>query len=427
MGTFRPDIRRWLVLRRWPSRRALISLTVLVLLGLAHAPILRLLAWPLRAGGSGTACDCFCIHGSELGVDGFEVFEQAAAWHHGARGAKDPLAPAANHAHRGDRRGAVVRADLPERVGQARRAAGRCLPDPRRGRRRLEEAHAMEDWLKEHPGATVSLACSPFSSGRLRYVFNKVIGPADAERVRLRSCPILDRRIETWWRSRKGVKDFMYAWLELIYAWAEGDDARPVPAGAAAFQQEIRDHHRRGCPMKRPSAAGGWSSPRRHPDSRFRHEAADLAAAGPLARRGRPSAEGRRRGALERRLNTRPFVAAALVHGGWAPKIILNTVAAHPNQVSGEVPPSFEINLKVLDYGGVPRDRVVLLDSDVKTTFDEAKAVAGYLAEHPARKTADRHRRAPYPAGATGSFSRSWPIGGSGGRDRDVLGADGRV
>ena len=43
-----------------------------------------------------------------------------------------------------------------------------------------DEAHAMADWLKEHPGATVVLACSPFGSGRLRYVFNKVLGPADA-------------------------------------------------------------------------------------------------------------------------------------------------------------------------------------------------------------------------------------------------------
>ena len=85
-------------------------------------------------------------------------------------------------------------------------------------------------------------------------------------------------------------------------------------------------------------------------------------------------------------LNTRPFVAAALVHGGWAPKILLNTVAAHPSEISGAVPPYFEITLKVLDYGGVPRDRVVLLDSAAATTFDEAKAVADYLADHPAKR-----------------------------------------
>ena len=74
------------------------------------------------------------------------------------------------------------------------------------------------------------------------------------------------------------------------------------------------------------------------------------------------------------------------MHGGWAPKILLNTVAAHPNQVSGEVPPFFEINLKVLEYGGVPPDRVVRLDSKAKTTFDEAKAVAEYLADHPVKR-----------------------------------------
>ncbi len=75
-------------------------------------------------------------------------------------------------------------------------------------------------------------------------------------------------------------------------------------------------------------------------------------------------------------LNTRPFVAAALVHGGWAPKILLNTVIAHPNQVSGAVPPYLEINEKILAYGGVPRERVVALDYAAATTFDEAKAVA---------------------------------------------------
>ena len=85
-------------------------------------------------------------------------------------------------------------------------------------------------------------------------------------------------------------------------------------------------------------------------------------------------------------MNTRPFVAAALVQGGWAPKILVNTVADHPNQVSGAVPPSFEIIAKVLAYGGVPPDRVVRLDSAVKTTFDEAKAVADYLAGHPVKR-----------------------------------------
>ena len=84
----------------------------------------------------------------------------------------------------------------------------------------------------------MKIACSPFASGRLRYVFNKVLGPVDAQRVRLAILPDPDCRMESWWRSRGGVKEFMYGWLGLIYAWAKGDEARPRPVGAAAFQRK---------------------------------------------------------------------------------------------------------------------------------------------------------------------------------------------
>jgi uncharacterized SAM-binding protein YcdF (DUF218 family) len=84
--------------------------------------------------------------------------------------------------------------------------------------------------------------------------------------------------------------------------------------------------------------------------------------------------------------NTRPFVAAALVHGGWAEKILLNTVALHPVQAAGAVPASHEIARSVLEYGGVSPDRVVLLQSSARTTFDEAKGVAAYLDSHPAKR-----------------------------------------
>jgi uncharacterized SAM-binding protein YcdF (DUF218 family) len=84
--------------------------------------------------------------------------------------------------------------------------------------------------------------------------------------------------------------------------------------------------------------------------------------------------------------NTRPFVAAALVRGGWAAKVILNTVALHPSQKEGMVPPSHEIALRVLDFGQVPPDRLVLLHTSAETTFDEAQGVAAYLAVHPAKR-----------------------------------------
>ena len=77
-------------------------------------------------------------------------------------------------------------------------------------------------------------------SGRLRYVLNTTLAPAEAKRVRLTRLSQPSTRPNDWWRSRTGVKDFMYAWLELIYARTVGDDHRPRPEGAAAFQRAIR-------------------------------------------------------------------------------------------------------------------------------------------------------------------------------------------
>lgn len=80
--------------------------------------------------------------------------------------------------------------------------------------------------------------------------------------------------------------------------------------------------------------------------------------------------------------NSRPFVAAALVRGGWAAKVVLNTVALHPYEASGAIPRSHEIALRILEYGGVLPKDVVLLDTSAKTTFDEAAGVAEYLHTH---------------------------------------------
>ncbi len=84
--------------------------------------------------------------------------------------------------------------------------------------------------------------------------------------------------------------------------------------------------------------------------------------------------------------NTRPFVAAALVRGGWTPKVLLNTVALHALEADGTIPRSHEIALRVLEYGGVRRSEVKVLDVSAKTTYDEAIGVADYLAAHPAKR-----------------------------------------
>ncbi len=218
-----------------------ILLAVLVLLGLGHAPILRLLAWPLMAREpSRPQADFYCLFGDEYGTDGFGAFDRAADWYAEAPNRKILLLlpPDSRVVEIGAVRSfeRTCRSELDKR----RIPACDVLAIRAGSHDAWGEAHAMADWLREHPRAKVVLACSPFRSGWLQHVFDKVLGPVTAGRMKLALLPDPECRIENWWRSRAGVKEFMYAWLELVYARAEADDARPLPVGAAAFQKELR-------------------------------------------------------------------------------------------------------------------------------------------------------------------------------------------
>ena len=76
---------------------------------------------------------------------------------------------------------------------------------------------------------------------------------------------------------------------------------------------------------------------------------------------------------------TRAIAAAALWKAGWAPRILLTTVADDPQRGQTTVPLEHEINLRVLAACGVPRSAVSLLDGQARSTYDEASAAADYL------------------------------------------------
>jgi hypothetical protein len=223
-----------------PGRRMAIALAVLVLLGLAHPVILRLLARPLVADDSNAACDCFCIHGDELGADGYEPFETAAQWRREQGGRTILLL--LPHESRVVEIGAVRSFEQTCRNELAKRRIPSADIDAVHcdALNIWEEARGFSAWLKGHPDATVRFACCPMGSGRLRYVFNKALGPDDARRVHLATLPDPSFSADDWWQSRTGVKAFMYSWLDLAYAWAYPDSPHPYPSDARTFQDEVR-------------------------------------------------------------------------------------------------------------------------------------------------------------------------------------------
>ena len=79
-----------------------------------------------------------------------------------------------------------------------------------------------------------------------------------------------------------------------------------------------------------------------------------------------------------------PFAAAVLWKAGWAPRVLVTTVANHPEQ--DFVPLEHELNLRVLRVCGVPAEDIVLLQGQAVSTRDEAQALAEYLAAAPGQR-----------------------------------------
>ena len=80
---------------------------------------------------------------------------------------------------------------------------------------------------------------------------------------------------------------------------------------------------------------------------------------------------------------TRPFVAAALIKAGFARQVLVAETAVSPSAADGIVPACHEINHQVLLKRGVPESDITILPGAAATTFDEATALAVFLAERP--------------------------------------------
>jgi uncharacterized SAM-binding protein YcdF (DUF218 family) len=86
--------------------------------------------------------------------------------------------------------------------------------------------------------------------------------------------------------------------------------------------------------------------------------------------------------------NTRPFVAAALVKGRWAPRVAFAKCKRSPAEIDGSIPLNEEMNFRIFQHCGLSKDDVVMLSADADTTFDEVKALSVYLDQQPAAKIA---------------------------------------
>ncbi len=89
----------------------------------------------------------------------------------------------------------------------------------------------LNRWLQEQDDAGVVVLCERFNSRCLRYQLDTILSPEHAARVSLLALP--DRRYneQDWWRSRTGLKQFVYAGIDLAATWWFGPEgeAEDVP------------------------------------------------------------------------------------------------------------------------------------------------------------------------------------------------------
>ncbi len=95
--------------------------------------------------------------------------------------------------------------------------------------------------------------------------------------------------------------------------------------------------------------------------------------------------------------NTRPFVAAAVVKQGFAPKVLIAEVAKKSPKGGLILPPMHEINRQVLIHRGIAPSDITILPASATTTRDEARALADFLKDRPDARvlvvTSDYHTR----------------------------------
>ncbi len=82
-------------------------------------------------------------------------------------------------------------------------------------------------------------------------------------------------------------------------------------------------------------------------------------------------------------VNTRPFVAAALIRAGLARVVLVSHLGVLPDAPLRLLPPEEELARQILIQKGVPPEQVRPLGRNNRTTYDEARALAGFLRSAP--------------------------------------------
>ena len=96
-------------------------------------------------------------------------------------------------------------------------------------------------------------------------------------------------------------------------------------------------------------------------------------------------------------LKTRPFVAAGMVRHGLAQKVIIPTSESSPLVQDSIIPSHDEAMRRILNIRGVSNDRIILIQAETGSTWNDAESLRNFLVDHQGAEVAivssDYHTR----------------------------------
>lgn len=85
-------------------------------------------------------------------------------------------------------------------------------------------------------------------------------------------------------------------------------------------------------------------------------------------------------------VQTRPFEAARLYHGGYAPKILIDSPLLRPTDEIGLTPRDTDVTKQILLKQGIPEAAIWEFGKNVSSTYEEAIALHDWVRQNGAKK-----------------------------------------
>jgi hypothetical protein len=86
-----------------------------------------------------------------------------------------------------------------------------------------ERARSFHTWLEHQSVVRVLVLCDRFGGRKLRYIFDQMLGPNYAARVRLLSLPDREFDESNWWQKRSGAVDIFDTYVRLAFTRFVGE------------------------------------------------------------------------------------------------------------------------------------------------------------------------------------------------------------